>query len=128
LRYNLGLVESEHASADVRAERLRALSALLPQISATAKQAFESISYKEIGLKLPSIPGLPDLPATSGGFGYQDVRVGFSQQLVDRELRERYQARKHDEQASALSIKDARDVVVLAREGPGSTIPDCSGI
>src|SRR5262252_10466404 len=27
LRYNLGLVESEHAGADVRAERLRALSA-----------------------------------------------------------------------------------------------------
>ena len=27
---------------------------------------------------------------------------------------ERYQARKHDEQASALSVKDSRDVVVLA--------------
>src|ERR1700751_1717402 len=40
LRYNLGLVESEHASSDVRAERLRALSALLPQISAKATQAF----------------------------------------------------------------------------------------
>jgi len=114
LRYNLGLVESEHASSDVRAERLRALSALLPQISATARQAFESISYQEIGLKLPPIPGLPALPSTSGGFGYQDVRVGFSQPLIDRELRQRYQARKEDERASALSVKDARDVVVLA--------------
>ena len=114
LRYNLGLVESEHGSADVHAERLRALSALLPQISARATQGYESVSLKEIGLKLPPIPGLAGLPATTGGFGYQDVRVEFSQQLVDRELRERYQARKHDEQASALSIKDARDVVVLA--------------
>jgi outer membrane protein TolC len=113
LRYNLGLVESEHASSDVRAERLRALSALLPQISATATQAYESISYREIGLRLPPTPGLPALPAASGGFGYQDVRVGFSQRLVDRELRERYQARKQDDQASARSIKDARDVVVL---------------
>src|SRR5262249_50453193 len=50
----------------------------------------------------------------SGGFGYQDVRVAFSQPLFDRELRERYQARKQEEQASALSVKDARDVVVLA--------------
>src|SRR5215471_3742978 len=58
LRYNLGLVESEHAGSDVRAERLRALSPLLPQISATAKAAYENISYAEIGLKLPSIPGL----------------------------------------------------------------------
>jgi outer membrane protein TolC len=116
LRYNLGLVESEHASSDVRAERLRALSALLPQVSARATQAYESISYQEIGLKLPAIPGLPplSLPATSGGFGYQDVRVAVSQRLFDRELRQRYQARKEDERASAFSIKDARDVVVLA--------------
>ncbi|PWU10517.1 MAG: TolC family protein [Terriglobia bacterium] len=114
LRYNLGLVESEHASSDVRADRLRALSALLPQVSATARQAYENISYQEIGLKLPAIPGLPALPATSGGFGYQDVRVAASQRLFDPQLRQRYQARKADEQASALSVKDARDVVVLA--------------
>ena len=114
LRYNLGLVESEHASSDVRAERLRALSALLPQVSAVARQAFDDISYQEIGLKLPPLPGLPPLPATSGGFGYQDVRVTLSQRLFDRQLRQRFQARKQDEQASALSVKDARDVVVLA--------------
>lgn len=114
LRYNLGLVESEHSSSDIHADRLRALSALLPQISATARQAYENISYQEVGLKLPAIPGLPALPSTSGGFGYQDVRVGFSQRLADRELHQRYQARKQDEQASALSVKDARDVVVLA--------------
>ena len=99
---------------DVHADRLRALSALLPQISATARQGFENISYREIGLKLPPIPGLPALPATSGGFGYQDVRVGVSQPLFDHQLHERYQARKQDEQASVLSMKDARDVVVLA--------------
>ena len=114
LHYNLGLVESEHASSDVRADRLRALSALLPQVSATAKAAYENISYSEVGLKLPAIPGLPALPATSGGFGYQDARVAVSQRLFDPELRQRYQARERDEQASALSVKDARDVVVLA--------------
>jgi len=114
LRYNLGLVESEHASSDVRAERLRALSALLPQASAVARQAFESISYQEIGLKLPPLAGLPPLPATSGGFGYQDVLITLSQRLFDRELRQRFQARKEDERSSALSVKDARDVVVLA--------------
>src|ERR1700722_8317973 len=52
LRYNLGLVESNHASADARGERLRALSLLLPQISARARQAYEDISFKEIGIKL----------------------------------------------------------------------------
>src|SRR3984893_13539296 len=68
LRFNLGLIESNQASADVRAERLRALSALLPQLTAQGRQGYESLSFKEIGVKLPPIPGLPALPSTSGGF------------------------------------------------------------
>jgi len=114
LRYNLGLVESNQASADVRADRLRALSVLLPQISARGRQAFEDISYKEIGLKLPPIPGLSGLPPTTGGFGYQDARIEVTQSVYDRELHERYRTQKNNEQASMLSVKDSRDVVVLA--------------
>ncbi|HZZ16664.1 MAG TPA: hypothetical protein VFE08_11955, partial [Candidatus Sulfotelmatobacter sp.] len=81
LRYNLGLVEASQASANVRAERIRALSALLPQLSADARQGYENLSYKEIGLKLPPIPGLAALPSTSGAFGYQDARVSLAQSL-----------------------------------------------
>lgn len=114
LHYNLGLVESNQASADVRAGRLRALSALLPQVSAHGQQALEDISYKEIGLRLPPIPGLKALPPTSGAFGYQDARVGVTQSLYNPELRQRYQTEKNNEQASILSVKDSRDVVVLA--------------
>src|SRR6266566_340559 len=50
LRYNLGLIEANQASADVRAERLRALSALLPQLEARGRQGYDSLSFKEIGL------------------------------------------------------------------------------
>ena len=90
LRYNLGLIEANQASADVRAERLRALSTLLPQLSANGRQGYENLSFKEIGLKLPPIPGLPALPSTSGGFGYQDARVSLTQSLYNAELRNRY--------------------------------------
>jgi outer membrane protein TolC len=114
LRYNLGLIESSQASADVRAGRLRALSALLPQLSAEARQGYENLSYKEIGLKLPPILGLPALPSTSGAFGYQDARVSLTQSLYSAELRNQYRARKSDEQASSLSVQDSRDVVVFA--------------
>src|SRR6266849_189017 len=114
LRYNLGLVEANQTSADVRAERLRALSALLPQLAGQGRQGYENLSYKEIGLKLPPIPGLPALPSTSGGFGYQDARVSLTQSLYNAELRNQYRARKSDEQASILSIQDSRDVVVFA--------------
>lgn len=113
LRYNLGIVESSQASADVRADRMRALAALLPQLSAAAQQGYDNISYKEIGLKLPPIPGLT-LPPTTGGFGYQDARVSLAQSVYSAELRNHYRARKSDERASELSVQDARDVVVFA--------------
>jgi outer membrane protein TolC len=114
LRYNLGMIEANQANADVRAERLRALSALLPQLSADARQGYENLSYKEIGLKLPPISGLPALPATSGAFGYQDARVSLAQSLYNAELRNQYRARKSDEEASTFSVRDSRDVVVFA--------------
>jgi outer membrane protein TolC len=114
LRYNLGLIESNQASADVRAERLRALSALLPLLEARGRQGYENLSYKEIGLKLPPIPGLPALPSTSGGFGYQEARVSLTQSVHNAELRNQYRARKSDERAARLSIQDSRDVVVFA--------------
>ncbi len=114
LRYNLGLIESNQASATARAERLRALAALLPQLSAGGRQAYENLSLKEIGLKLPPIPGFPGLPSTTGGFGYQDARVSLSQSVLNAELRNQYQARKAAERASALNVRDSRDVVVFA--------------
>ena len=114
LRYNLGMVESNHAGADARAARLRALSALLPQLEARGRQGFDDISYKEIGLKLPPIPGLAGLPPTTGGFGYQDARINLTQSLYNAPLRDRYRAQKSAEEASILNVKDARDVVVLA--------------
>jgi outer membrane protein TolC len=114
LRYNLGLVESNQASADVHADRMRALAALLPQLEARARQGFDDISYKEIGLKLPPIPGLAGLPATTGGFGYQDARISLTQSVFNAPLRQQYRAQKSAEQASAFNIKDSRDVVALA--------------
>src|SRR6185312_14085244 len=46
----------------------------LNQTEVVTKSAFHSdISLKDIGLKLPPIPGFPGLPATTGGFGYQDA-------------------------------------------------------
>ncbi len=114
LNYNLGLVDAGHTSADVRAARLRALSAMLPQISARGRQAYEDLSLKEIGLKFPPIPGFRGLPATTGGFGFEDARVAVDQSIYSARLHDEYKAEKTEEQASAFDMKDARDVVVLA--------------
>src|SRR6185437_148172 len=114
LRYNLGLIESTRATADVHAERLRALAALLPELTARGRQGYDAISFKEIGLKLPSIPGVAPFGPTTGGFGFQDARIALNQSVFDLRLRREYDSQKKNEEASALSVKDSRDVVVLA--------------
>src|SRR5262249_45926169 len=100
LRYNLGLIESSHSNADVRAQRLRALSVLLPEVSLDARQVVASQNFKEFGLRLPPIAGFPGLPATSGLFGFQDTRISMTQSIYNAQLRNRYQAEKQAEHAS----------------------------
>ena len=68
LRYNLGIIDSKQADSVAKAQRQRALAALLPQISARAQETFEQLSYKELGLRLPAAAGF-QLPPTSGAFG-----------------------------------------------------------
>src|SRR5579859_1863442 len=50
LQYNLGLIDSQQASADARAQREHALAALLPQISARAEQTYQQLSLKELNI------------------------------------------------------------------------------
>ena len=114
LGYNLGLIENVEGSAEARARRLRALSALLPNITAHASQNFDRLSLREIGLKLPPIPGFAGLPATTGNFRFEDARVQFNQSIYNRQLRESYRSEQASETASVANMKDARDVVVLA--------------
>jgi outer membrane protein TolC len=108
VRYNLGLIDGTISSADAGSARLRALAALLPTITARASQVYENLSLKEIGLTLPG------LPEVTGGFGFQDVRIGISQSLYSGELRNRYRSEQAAERAAAMSARDARDVVVFA--------------
>jgi outer membrane protein TolC len=113
LEFNLGLVESQQADAAVQAQRARAFSALLPQISARAEQTFEQISLSSIGLRIPGQSGIR-LPSTTGAFGYSEGRVALEYSAFDPALIANYKARRAAETASALSTRDSRDVVVLA--------------
>lgn len=113
LRFNLGLIENTQADAATRAQRERALAALLPQISARAEQNYDQVSFAEIGLKLP--PQAPfRLGATTGGFGYSDARIGVQATIFDASLLARLRASAAAEAASALNTRDSRDVVAYA--------------
>jgi outer membrane protein TolC len=113
LKFNLGLIDSEQADADVRAQREHALAELLPQISVRAEQSYQQLSYKELNIKLPPASGLV-LPPTSGGFGYSQATVRADVPVLNLHLLDRYREQKSREVASLLSTKDARDVVVFA--------------
>ena len=113
LQYNLGLIDSQQASADARAQREHALAELLPQISARAEQTYEQFSLKSINLALPPQSGV-HLPPASGQFGYSEARVTAESPVLNLALLDRYRQQKAFEAASALASKDARDVVVFA--------------
>ena len=110
LRTNLGLLLSGQASETARGERLRALSALLPQVTGALNENVEQIDLKTRGINF-QIPGI-SIPAVVGPFHYSDARAFASLSVFDYSLRKSYRAAQEGERAAQLSVKDARDLVV----------------
>src|SRR5579863_6896829 len=90
LKANLGLLVSDSASESARGQRLRALSALLPQLDARASQTEEQLSLKTIGFNL-SIPGV-NIPTIAGPFHYTDVRAYATWNAFDYNARKEYRS------------------------------------
>jgi outer membrane protein TolC len=111
LRNNLGLLLSGQASEIARAERLRSLSALLPQVTGAVSENVEQIDLKTRGIDF-HLPGGFSTPTVVGPFGYTDARAYASVSVFDYSLRKSYRAAKEGERAAQLSLKDARDLVV----------------
>lgn len=105
LKFNLGLIDSEQASAKTRAQREHAFAELLPQISGRVALTYQQLSYEELNITLPP---------TSGGFGYSEAAIRVDAPVLNIHLLESYKQQKAVETASLLITKDARDVVVFA--------------
>jgi outer membrane protein TolC len=110
LRTNLGLLVSGSASDTARGERLRSLSALLPQVNGTVSETIEQLNLKTVGLNF-QFPGV-SIPTVVGPFHYTDVRASTSFSVYDYSIRKNYRASKENERAAQLSFQDARDLVV----------------
>ncbi len=108
LKANLGLVDTEQEHAQSRAGRMRALSFLLPHLSAEAVQDFRNFPVNTIGgQKL-------DLPNIIPTFSYQSAHLELRQNVIDMSAIEDLRAARAEEQASSEALNDARNVVVLA--------------
>jgi outer membrane protein TolC len=112
LKTNLGLLVSGSASDASRGERLRALSALLPQVTGAVTQNEDQIDLATYGFSF-HFPGI-SIPAIVGPFHYTDVRAYGSWSVYDYNLHKNHLAAKENERAAQLSFKDARDLVVQA--------------
>jgi len=110
LRTNLGLLFSGQVSEAARGERLRSLSALLPQVNGEVSENVEQIDLKTRGIDF-HLPGF-STPTIVSPFHYTDARAYASFSVFDYGLRKNYRAAKEGERAAQLSFKDARDLVV----------------
>jgi outer membrane protein TolC len=118
LAANLGVLTADDTARATRAERLRALSNLLPSFSVNASETSTQVNLAAFGFKFNLPPGLNfSIPTVVGPFQYSQLLGNVSQSIWDPVERRNWHAAKETERASRLSTRDAREIVVLAVAG-----------
>jgi outer membrane protein TolC len=107
VRYNLGEIESGENTRIARGQRLRALSALLPQVNANVAENVEQFSISTLGITLPTIPQV------IGPFGYSSALANASLTLFSFESIQRFRAARSGEEAAQLTYNDTLDAITL---------------
>ncbi len=110
LRTNLGLLLSAQTSETARGERLKSLSALLPQVTGVISENAQQVDLQTKGINFHI--GSFSSPSIVGPFDYTDARAYASFSVFDYSLRKSHHAAQESERAAQLSLKDARDLVV----------------
>ena len=108
LRQNLGLVLAGVDVRSARAARLKALSKLLPNVSAKLTESVQQNNLAAFGL--PAFPGTPQIV---GPFSLSDARAFVSQPLLDLTALNDERSAAFREHAAEFSNADAREIVVL---------------
>lgn len=112
LRNNLGLLLASDQARAASGQRWQQLSELLPNISVRATEAVQTQSLTALGFKSNVFP-FP-VPRVIGPFNYFDLRANASQSVFNYRTLERERASSESLKAAQFSLKDAREVVVLA--------------
>jgi len=95
-----------------RGQRWQQLAELLPNVSVRATEAVQTQSLTALGFKSNVFP-FP-VPRVIGPFNYFDLRANAAQSVFNYRALERERAASENLKASQFSLKDAREVVVLA--------------
>lgn len=118
LQFNLGAIGASNTSRQSRAERLQALSRLLPNISGSLSYSETKTDLEAEGLTASALPGGFGAALPRGlQYHYYDARGTVSQTIFDGTALNNYRSSQALDEASKLSQKDARELVVLAAGG-----------
>jgi outer membrane protein TolC len=120
LRYNLGGIASDASSRQLRAQRLSALSNLLPNIYATLAESAAKTDLQTLGLSSSTFGGGSggglSIPSVVGPYHYYSLEGNLSEQLSFTDLHNLRSANAAH-QAAALNTRDARELVIVAVGG-----------
>jgi outer membrane protein TolC len=108
LKYNLGLFLSNQTTAEARADRMMALSKILPNINGSFAEQLFRLNLKSIGITSPLFP------SSVGPFGLTATQATGSWDLLNTSSIDKYRAAGQTVKAAEFSYKDARDTVILA--------------
>lgn len=104
----LGLLNVEQDHSQSRAARMRALSVLLPQLSAEAAEVFRNFPVNTIGGQKLGLPGL------ISNFNYQTAAVNYRQSIVNISALHEVKAAHQEAEMSTAALTDSLNIVVLA--------------
>jgi outer membrane protein TolC len=115
LKTNLGMLTSEQSSEEVRAQRLRALSALLPQVNGQLSMTDQQLNLQALGfiVKVPPSVGF-QIPTIVGPYSYQAATLNATVPLFDYRSWSSLRAARESQKAAQLTVNNARDLVVQA--------------
>jgi outer membrane protein TolC len=105
IKNNLGILVRSSEASTARIERMRALSALLPNLNAGITETETQISLSVYGFHFAG------LPSVVGPFNYTDVRANLSAPFNWSSFK-KLKAAAEDARAAELSLNDGRDLVV----------------
>ncbi len=115
LKYNIGVVGAGEDIRAARAERMKALRDLLPNVTSKLDVTSQQVSLAAFGFS--NFPGFTGIPSVIGPFSVYDARAYLTQNVLDLNSRRKLHARDEDVKAANLTSGDIRDQVILVIAG-----------
>ena len=112
LKYNLGGIISEQETRISKANRVRALSELMPKVNAGITETVQQINLGAFGFG-----GFPGHPPVVGPFSVFDARARYTHPILDFRLLHELRAASEQVTASNYALQDIRELIVLFTTG-----------